>query len=131
MVAFIVIREGVKYYFADFVRKGGGVPPKSVTPFLPKILSVKGGRGVPPISVTYFLDQKEVFFGQKTPFLALLKNIFRGKNSQFYLFPEHLLSSSSTKALIPHEYIFLYCSDKQSASARRLQYKRPSAGNLL
>ena len=30
------------------VKGGGGVPPKSVTPFLPKILSVKGGRGVPP-----------------------------------------------------------------------------------
>ena len=26
--------EDVKYYFADFVRKGGGIPPKSVTPFL-------------------------------------------------------------------------------------------------
>ena len=33
------IREDVKYYFADFVRKGGGrgVPPKSVTPFSMKI----------------------------------------------------------------------------------------------
>ena len=40
-------------------------------------------------------------------------------------------SSLSTKAQIPHECIFLYCSDKQSASARRLQHKRPSAGNLL
>ena len=30
------VREGVQYYFADFVRKGGGVPPKSVTPFLLK-----------------------------------------------------------------------------------------------
>ena len=38
------IREAVTYYFADFVRKkGGGLPPKSVTPFLLKILSVKGG----------------------------------------------------------------------------------------
>ena len=46
------IRENFKYYFADFVRKGGGIPPKSVTPYLPKILSVKGGGGgVPPISV--------------------------------------------------------------------------------
>ena len=73
-------REDIKYYFADFVRKGGGgVPPKSVTPFLPKILSVKGGRGVPPISVTYFLDQKQVFFGQKTPFLALFEEHFSGE----------------------------------------------------
>ena len=69
----------IKYYFADFVRKGGGVPPKSVTPFSPKILSVKGGRGVPPISVTYFLDQKQVFFGQKTPFLALFEEHFSGE----------------------------------------------------
>ena len=30
-----LFREPFKYYFADFVRKGGGgVPPKSVTPFL-------------------------------------------------------------------------------------------------
>ena len=46
----------VKYYFADFVRKGGrGVPSKSVTPILPKILSVKGEGGVPPKSVTFFV----------------------------------------------------------------------------
>ena len=38
-----IIREPFKYYFADFVRKGGGVPPKSVTPFLPGKKSVKGG----------------------------------------------------------------------------------------
>ena len=31
----------------------------------------KGGEGGTPQSVTYFLDQKQVFFGQKTPFLAL------------------------------------------------------------
>ena len=65
------LRGEVKYYFADFVRKGGGVPPKSITPFLPKILSVKGGGGVPPISVTYFLGKKQVFFGRKIHFLAL------------------------------------------------------------
>ena len=64
----ILIREGVKYYFADFVRKGGGGPPKSVTPFLVKFFSVKGGGGVPPKSVTYFLDQKQVFFGKKRHF---------------------------------------------------------------
>ena len=53
------------------VKGGGGVPPKSITPFLPKILSVKGGGGVPPISVTYFLDQNQVFLIKKTQFLAL------------------------------------------------------------
>ena len=44
----VALRENFKYYFADFVRKGGGVPPKSVTPYLPKILSVKGGGSTPP-----------------------------------------------------------------------------------
>ena len=45
----VCFRESFKYYFADFVRKGGGggVPPKSITFFLAKILSVKGG--VPPL----------------------------------------------------------------------------------
>ena len=79
-VTSVTLRGNFKYYFADFVRKGGGVPPKSVTPFLPKILSVKGGRGVPPISVTYFLDQKQVFFGQKSPFLALFEEYFSEKS---------------------------------------------------
>ena len=45
----IRVREVVKYYFADFVRKGGKRgPPKSVTAFSPKILSVKGEGGYPP-----------------------------------------------------------------------------------
>ena len=74
------IREDFKYYFADFVRKGGGVPPKSVSPFSLKKKSVKGGRGVPPKSVTYFLDQNQVFFEQKTPFLALFEDKFSGEN---------------------------------------------------
>ena len=46
------LREGVKYYFADFVRKGGG--------------------GTPQIC-NLFLDQNQVFFEQKTPFLALFE----------------------------------------------------------
>ena len=71
--------EDIKYYFVDFFRKGGVVPPNSVTPFSLKIYSVKGGRGVPPNSVTYFLDQKQVFFGQKTPFLALFEKHFLGE----------------------------------------------------
>ena len=42
------LREVVKYYFADFVRKGGraGVPLKSLTPFAEKIR--KGDEGTPP-----------------------------------------------------------------------------------
>ena len=59
--------------------KGGGVPPKSVTPFLLKILSVKGGRGVPPKSITCFSDHNQVFFEQKTQFLALFEEKFLGK----------------------------------------------------
>ena len=53
------VREVFKYYFADFVRKRGGGPPKSVT---------------------YFLDQNQVFFEQKTPFLALFEEKFSGEN---------------------------------------------------
>ena len=46
------IREDFKYYFADFVRKGGGgVPPKSVTPLSLKVFPVKGCT---PKSVTFF-----------------------------------------------------------------------------
>ena len=58
----INFREEVKYYFADFVRKRGEVPPKSVTAFSPKILSVKGEGGV---------------FWVKTQFLALFEEKFR------------------------------------------------------
>ena len=60
----MALREVVKYYFADFVRKGGGVPPKSVTPFLPKILSVKGEGGAPPIPVTIFWTKNRCFFAK-------------------------------------------------------------------
>ena len=54
------LREGVKYYFADFVRKGV--------------------EGVPPKSVTYFMDQIQMFFEQKTQFLALFEEKFPGKS---------------------------------------------------
>ena len=73
------IREDVKYYFADFVRKGGeGYPPNPNLLFRQKFVR-KGGGGGTPISVTYFLDQKQVFFGQKTPFLALFEEHFSGE----------------------------------------------------
>jgi len=75
------IRERVKYYFADFVRKGGGGGyPQIRNPLFAEKKSVKGGRGVPPKSVTYFLDQNQVFFEQKTPFLALFEENFSGKS---------------------------------------------------
>ena len=74
----LCIREGVKYYFADFVRKGGGGTPHIRNLFFgPKTgvfwakitifstflrrffggMSVKGGGGVPPESVTFFLEK--------------------------------------------------------------------------
>ena len=75
------LREGVKYYFADFVRKGGGGgTPQIRNPLFAEKKSVKGGRGVPPKSVTYFLDQNQVFFEQKTQFLALFEENCLGKN---------------------------------------------------
>ena len=74
------LREDFKYYFADFVRKGGrGGTPQIRNPLFAENFVRKGGGGVPPISVTYFLDQKQVFFGQKTPFLALFEEHFFGK----------------------------------------------------
>ena len=48
------IREGVKYYFADFIRKGGGGTPQIRNPLFAEKESVNGGAGVPPKSVTYF-----------------------------------------------------------------------------
>ena len=78
----LVLREAFKYYFADFVRKGGGgLPPKSVTPFLlRKKIRKGGGRGVPPKYITYFLDQNQVFFEQKnTIFSPFTKKNFRVK----------------------------------------------------
>ena len=59
------IREAFKYYFADFVRKGGGSTPPIRAPLSAENFSVKGGWGVPPISVTYFLDQSQVFLSKQ------------------------------------------------------------------
>ena len=58
-----VIRESVKYYFADFVRNGGeGVPPKSVTPFSMKFFFRKrGGGGTPQIRNLVFGPKSGVF----------------------------------------------------------------------
>ena len=50
-----LIREDVKYYFADFVRKGG--------------------EGIPQLGNLFF-DQNHVFFEQKTQFLAFLEKKF-------------------------------------------------------
>ena len=47
-----LIRGAFKYYFADFVRKGGGGTPKIRNPLFAENFVRKGGRGVPPKSVT-------------------------------------------------------------------------------
>ena len=72
------LREDIKYYFADFVRKGGRRgTPRSITPFLPKFFSVKGGRGVPPqIRNPFFPYLKTGVFRPKTLFLALFEEFF-------------------------------------------------------
>ena len=76
-----MLRERVKYYFADFVRSGGGGgTPQIRNPLFAEKKIRKGGRGVPPKSVTYFLDQNQVFFYSKnTVFLALFEEKFSGK----------------------------------------------------
>ena len=40
----VVIREAVKYYFAIFSVKGGGVPPNSAKPFWAKWFLVRQGK---------------------------------------------------------------------------------------
>ena len=65
----LFFREDIKYYFADFVRKGGeGGTPQIRNSLFAENLVRKGGGGVPPISVTYFLNQKQVFLGKKHNF---------------------------------------------------------------
>ena len=74
------LREAFKYYFADFVRIGSGGTPQTRNPLFAEKKSVNGGAEVPPKSVTYFLDQNQVFFEQKTQFLALFEEKFSGEN---------------------------------------------------
>ena len=44
------LREDFKYYFADFVRKGGGGTPQIRNPLFAKIFVRKGGGGVTPLT---------------------------------------------------------------------------------
>ena len=65
------LREGVKYYFADFVRKGG-TPPTLRTKFSPKKITDLGGTPPPPLWTfpRKFSSKRAkncVFFAQKTP----------------------------------------------------------------
>ena len=46
------LRGDFKYYFADFVRKGGGGTPQIRNPLFAEKKSVNRGVGVPPKSVT-------------------------------------------------------------------------------
>ena len=43
-----MIREDVKYYFADFVRKGGGDTPQIRNPLFAENFVRKGGEGGTP-----------------------------------------------------------------------------------
>ena len=64
-------REAVKYYFADFVRKGG------TPPFTDKIFDKKGVTdmgGTPPCSKM----PEMVFFAQKTPVFFVKKKKLAG-----------------------------------------------------
>ena len=48
--------------------KGGGVPPKSVTPFLPKKIHKWGGRGTPQIRNLFFWTKIRCFLSKKHKF---------------------------------------------------------------
>ena len=75
------LREAVKYYFADFVRKGGrGGTSQIRNPlFAEKKIRKRGGGGTPQIHNLIFGPKSSVF-EQKTQFLALFEEIFLGKN---------------------------------------------------
>ena len=55
-------REDIKYYFADFVRKGGGGSPQIRNHFFAENFVRKGGGGVSPWIRNPFLDKKNRFF---------------------------------------------------------------------
>ena len=65
------ITEDVKYYFGDFVRKGGGGTPQIHIPFLSKILSVKGST--PQVRNFFFYQNTGVFWAKKTPFSGIFE----------------------------------------------------------
>ena len=46
----MAIREVVKYYFADFARKGGTPPPFTDKIFAKKKLRILGGTPAPPFT---------------------------------------------------------------------------------
>ena len=85
----MIVRGAFKYYFADFVRKGGEGTPQIRNPLFAEFFSVKGGRGTPQICNSFFA---EVFFSVKggggTPLMdKIRKVVFNG-------FPKGLKKSS-------------------------------------
>ena len=63
------LRGGVKYYFADFVRKGGGTP-KIRNPLFAENFFRKGGGGggTPHICNLFFGPKTGVFWAKNTIF---------------------------------------------------------------
>ena len=55
----LLVRERVKYYFADFVRKGGGGTPQIRNPLFAEKKIRKGGEGGTP-------QIRNLFFGPKS-----------------------------------------------------------------
>ena len=65
-------REDIKYYFADFVRKGVTPPPFTDKIFAKKKVTDLGGTPLPPFTdfppeICFQKGLKMVFFAQKTP----------------------------------------------------------------
>ena len=66
----ISLRDAVKYYFVDFVRKGGRGTPQICSSFFAENFVRKGGRGTPHIH-NLFLEQNRFFFFHKTTIFSL------------------------------------------------------------
>ena len=67
------LREPFKYFFADFVRKGGGGgTPQICNPIFAENFVREGGEGgTPQIRNLFFWTKIRCFFEQKNQFLAL------------------------------------------------------------
>ena len=81
------VREGVKYYFADFVRKGGTPTPLRI--FFPAKKELRIG-GVPPPSLRTKFSQKKSyrFGGYPSPFTDFSPEIFLQKGLKMVFFAQ-------------------------------------------
>ena len=74
--------EEVKYYCADFFRQGGGVPPKSITPFLGIFEQKnvrKGVKDTPHVRNSLFAENFVCKGGGGTPLTdKIRKVVFEG-----------------------------------------------------